>query len=305
MYSALTNLPLCRVQMRFARARLTRLVGHSPRRALCGETPVYVSTERCVDHSGVTVVELLIATTVVAILVGAMAVMATGLRSQQQVSQEYASTSMHGRAVLGRIQRAIGAAYANTDFPGFVVFSEAVGAYTYPDCLVVWRPAARPANPQGLPLWSEVVIFGWNPDQPSELVEVTVPGNNTMVPPLTDGAAWLSQLTVYRAGKGSRRVVLTDRLRVVAANGNPKLLRGAVCFFADLQPSAAEWNAMVSGSRSWSSLSWPLDMYGTSYGVRQHRCAIELQLRGASSNEPDLALPFFGAASLYFTVNRP
>jgi hypothetical protein len=253
----------------------------------------------------VTLIELLIASTVVALLVGALAMMATGLRSQQEVGQQYATATMHARAALGRIQRSIRSAYANAQFPGFVVFSEKVGLYTYPDCLVVWRPGATPANPNGLPLWNEVVIYGWNPAQPNELLEITVPGNTNVVPPLSDAASWRSQLNAFRSGFGSQRVTLTDQLRVAVPAGDSRSKRGVVLFLAEMQPSAAEWDALLAGKRSWNSLSWPLNLYGTSYGVRQNRCAVEIQLRSGAADNAETALAFFTSAALLYTVQPP
>ncbi len=262
----------------------------------------YDSTTRF--RRAVTVVELLVASSVIALILGALAMMATGLRTQQESSQQYAMAMMHARTVLQRIERACRGAYANATFPGFVVFAEQVGSDLYPDVLVVWRPTSRPSDPTGLPLWKELVIFGWNRTAPSELLEITAPNDSTRVPALTDVASWRSRLDSLRAGNGSQRVVLTDQLRVAQPPSAPEQMRGVVRFDPELQPSTQQWEDWKAGRLAWTDLSWPQGLFGTSYGVRQNRCRIELQLREGSSGDPQRTLVFYGSAAIYFTVTN-
>ncbi|GIW92503.1 MAG: hypothetical protein KatS3mg110_0544 [Pirellulaceae bacterium] len=252
---------------------------------------------------GVTLVELLIASTVMALIIGALATMATGLRTQQECSQQYTLAMMHARTALSRIEQNCRAAYANAKFPGFVAFAELVGTDSYPDCLVIWRPQGNPAKPTGLPLWNEVVIYGWNPNKPNELLEIRVPNDSSPVPDLTQVSAWLSRLAALRAGTGSSRVVVTDRLRVAQPRSAPGNLRGVIRFEAVLQPSDTQWTSWKAGQLAWTDMSWPRDLYGLSYGVRQNLCRVELQIRPAGSDDPQSAFVFFGSAYLYYPVS--
>jgi hypothetical protein len=76
-----------------------------------------------------------------------------------------------------------------------------------------------------------------------------------------------------------------------------------------LHPTATEISAMRSGSSSWTSLNWPQNMYGGSFGLRQVWVRSELQLLSEPRNADGTttatttALPFFGSATLYYTLN--
>jgi len=74
------------------------------------------------------------------------------------------------------------------------VVTTQVNTFTYPDTLVVWRPTGTPANPTGLPLYSELVIYCPHPTIPNQFVEMTAPTNTQTVPAATDQAGWQTAL---------------------------------------------------------------------------------------------------------------
>jgi prepilin-type N-terminal cleavage/methylation domain-containing protein len=250
-----------------------------------------------------TMVELLVASVVVAMIVGAMGMMALGVRTNQSVSQNAGMAQQHARVVLNRIRFNISSCTANETFPGFMVFSERLGPYTYPDTLVVWKPSTTAADPDGLPRWDEVIIYAVDPDSPDKFYEITVPGNATTVPALTNLATWQTNLLDARRGKGSTRLLMSDLLHF-AKPASSTIKRGALRFDAQLRPSADEWDSYVGGTLPWSNMNWVQDVYSPDNGLRQNWCRIEMQLRGGD-NSTDNALPFVTSATVYFQVKRP
>jgi len=245
----------------------------------------------------------MIASIVVALIVGAMGMMALGVRTNQSISQNAGMAQQHARVVLNRMNHNVSSCTANAAFPGFVVFSEQIGGYTYPDTLVVWKPTATAADPDGLPRWNEVIIYSPDPDSPANFYEITLPSNPATVPALTDLLTWQTDLLDARRGTGATRLLMTDLLHFAKPSAST-VKHGAVRFDAQLRPSAAEWNAYLASTLAWANMNWVQDIYSPDNGLRQNWCRIEMQLRGGD-NSTDSALPFVGSATVYFQVKRP
>jgi len=250
-----------------------------------------------------TLAEMMIASVVIAMIVGAMGMMALSVRTNQSISQHAGMAQQHARVVLNRMRYNISSCTANASFPGFVVFSEQIGSYTYPDTLVVWRPSSTAVDPNGLPRWNEVIIYAPDPDSPDNFYEITLPSNPATVPALTDLSTWQTNLLDARRGINSTRQLMTDLLHF-ATPASSSIKHGAVRFDAQLRPSAAEWNAYLANTLPWANMNWVQDVYSPDNGLRQNWCRIELQLRGGD-NSKDSALPFVGSATVYFQVKRP
>src|SRR5262245_26602814 len=88
---------------------------------------------RSLGRSAFTLAELLIASLVVTMIVGAMGMLALGVRTNQSISQGAGMAQQHARVVLNRMRSNMSSCMANSSFPGFMVFSEQIGTYTYPD----------------------------------------------------------------------------------------------------------------------------------------------------------------------------
>ena len=73
------------------------------------------------------------------------------------------------------------------------------------------RPDA-PANPTGLPLYSELVIYCPHPTIPNQFVEMTAPTNTQTVPAATDQAGWLAALATLKTNANTKSIVLTTLL---------------------------------------------------------------------------------------------
>jgi prepilin-type N-terminal cleavage/methylation domain-containing protein len=261
---------------------------------------------RAPARRGVSLVEMMVASTVVSLIVLAMATMASGVRTTQRTSRDLGIAVQHARAILERIRQKTIQATANLQFHGLVVFSQQVGSNTFPDTLVVWYPSGAPAAPDGLPLWKEVVIYSPDPSAPQKLLEITLPGDSSSVPPLSDLATWQSRLSAAKNGMASQRLILTDRLRTALPQGVVTGVRGVIRFDAMLRPSDSDWNAYIGGSKNWEDLPWVLDIYSSQNGLRQNWCRIDMQLRqNLDDNSADAALPFLGSVAVYFQVQRP
>jgi len=250
--------------------------------------------------------ELLAASVVMALIAGSLTTLSMAVHGANGYCVGQATAAQHGRVVLQRIEKAVLSAYANEQFPGCVVFSHAVGAYDFPDTLVVWQPSGAPANPTGRPRVSELVVFCPNPQNPAQLLELRMPGNTTTVPALSNTASWTSLLNTIRTNATSR-VELTNRLRTASTNlsgSTTTNLRGVVRFNVLMAPSESQWALYRAGKISWNSLDWPLGMYGSQTGVRTIVCQTELQLQTGDGEGTHASLPFFGSASITAELQR-
>jgi hypothetical protein len=209
-----------------------------------------------------------------------------------------------------RLSRTIGEATATDQYPGAVVVSTTVSGFGYPDMLVVWHPNGAPANPAGPPLLSEVVIYSPDPNNPYQLLEVTLPGNSTSIPlnsASLNTPAWQSQLAGLVAAASSNRVTLTNLVR--AASVDSVHLRAAVRFETEMHPTDSEWAAYQAQTAAWNSLSWAQGVCGSQTGLRQVAVRCELQLlplQAAGTLDPtsQQAIPFLGSSSFCYQLHQ-
>jgi len=260
---------------------------------------------------GLTFIELMLAAAVMGLIVASLGALAVTVQMGNEFTMGQGTGTQHGRVALERIQRAMNEATASVDLPGFVVFSETVGSYDFPDTLVVWRPDGAPANAEGPPLFSELVIFCPAADDPSKLVEITVPTDNRTTPDPGDTSSWAGELAAIKVSNLAEIVTLTDLLRTssVTSDANITQRRGVLRFETEMRPTETEWLLYEDGSTDWEDIAWPQGLYGSTTGVRVSRCNIEFQLMppGTSSGSVDaeqLALPFFGSAAIHYQLAR-
>jgi len=261
-------------------------------------------------RAGLTLLELLIAISIMVIIVGTLSGLAKAVQLSSEYSDGHAAATQHGRVCLERITRVVNEATANESFPGFIVVAEKVNTWRFPDTLVVWHPEGSPVDPEGLPRVNELVMYCPDPTCPSRLLEITIPGDTRTVPPIEDEAAWASGVAAYKASNTAQKVPLTDLLRTcsVPESADP-VQRGAVRFESRLRPSANQWNRYQAGTLAWERLSWVQGIYGSQTGLRQAWLRIELQLMPgatAASNDPggQQAIPFLGSAAVYYEMHR-
>ena len=258
-----------------------------------------------------TLVELTIAMTIMAMVVGTLGGLARTVQQSFEYTQGYGTATQHARVLLDRIAQNVCQATASEEFPGCIVVDEIVDSYRYPDTLVVWRPSGTVADPTDLPRYNELVIYCPDPNIPNQFVEMTAPSDTRTVPPAGDGSAWRTALDALKNNDATEIVVLSDLLRAASTSGaDANSLRGAVRFETRLRPSATDWADYQAGAVAWDNLPWVQGIYGTQTGLRQVWVRTELQLTPSeqwiSSNpEAAWAIPYFGSTALYYELPHP
>jgi len=272
---------------------------------------------------GVTLLELVIAVSIVSMLMLTLVSFATTVEDTAQFTQGYGEATQHARVIRQRIDRTVAAAVANEDYPGIVVLDELVGSWRFPDTLIVWSPESGvAASPSGCPLVSELVVYMPNPDAPNELWELTDRGNTSDALSSADAtlwtttqslAGWQNTVAAMVNSADSTKTVLTDVLRVrstsLSDSSNVSTWRGCVRFESRLLPSWTQWTGYKAATLTWNDLSWAQSIHGSDTGLRQVWLRFEFQLRpertvGATDSAVMPPVPFFGSAALYYEMHR-
>lgn len=262
---------------------------------------------RPVRRGGLTLIELMMVTTILVMMAGAMAALASAVQSGSDFNHDNSVVTQYGRVALERIERAISSATASDKFPGCFVYSEQLGGWSYPDTLIVWYPETPAVDPDGGPMIDELVVFCPNPRAASELLEIRLADATDPAPALDDTDGWQALMAEFKLGNSAHRVRLADVLRTAApVEGDAFPQRGVVRFDVKLRPSAAEWREFKLGTRDWDDLSWVQGIHGSGTGLRQVWCRIELQLQAPRFTDAgaDATTPFFGSGTLYHELHR-
>jgi len=272
---------------------------------------------------GVTILELMMAVAVVAMLMVALAGLSMTIQDGAKFNQGYGEAAQHARVVKARVTRTVNAATATEDYPGAIVVDETVGGWQFPDTLVVWSPeTGNPAAATIGPLVSELVVYMPNPDAPNELWELTERSNTGRALSDTEANDWVtsSTLTGWKttvasmvASPASHKVVLTDLLRIGSTSlineTGEGLWRGCLRFESAMNPARWDWDGYQGGSWPWEEISFAQGIRGSQTGLRQVWVRFEFQLQpGHSSGAGDSAvmppLLFFGSAAIYYEMHR-
>jgi len=262
-------------------------------------------------RKGLTLAELLIATTIMLLIASGVATLASAVHSTNDFCQGYTICGQHARVALSRIERAVQNATASEFFPGCIIVTEPFGSQTLPTTLVVWYPTTTAANPAGLPLISEIVVFSPDPTRPNTLLEIRSPTELLAVPSANDMTSWRTLIDRLKNSTTTTKIMLTDRLRASPASGsysdslNSSDLRSNVRFRRLMAPSDTEWSQYRAGTRTWQTIDWPLDSYRSTSGTRTVVCQTELQfVPGAMASASVTAIPFFGSAAISYELAR-
>jgi hypothetical protein len=253
---------------------------------------------------GLSLTELLIAGTIMAMLAGGMGTLVMTVHSTNDYCRGQAIAAQHARVTLDRIDRAVRLAHTSESFPGCLVVREAVGGHDFPDTLVVWSPTGSPADPNGLPRASELVIYCPDPALPQRLIELRDASNATVCPAATNEVGWATLVDTLKSSATATKVELTDRVRTASTGGGSGDLRACLRFRVLLSPSAADWAAYKGGTLAWKDVTWPLDYYSTQTGMRRVVCQSELQVLPSDASAAQVAVPFFGSATLTYELSR-
>ncbi len=245
-------------------------------------------------------------------MAAAMGALAQTVKIASTYSQGVATTTQHARVSLGRIQQNVSGATANQNFPGAVVFYDTVGGQSLPDTLVVWNPIGTAANPTGLPLYCELIVYCPNPAAPNQLLEVTSPNDTRTVPAITDTTDWATNLAAMKTSTSSTQKLLTDLMRssspAPTAASSATSLAGCVRFATVLHPTATDWTSYQAGTLAWTNMSWAQGICGSTTGLAQCWVRIELQMlpgyTAVSDPTAQQVIPFLGSATFNYQVHQ-
>ena len=260
---------------------------------------------------GLTLAELLIATTIMLMISSGMAMLSMAVHSANDYCRGELDCAQHARVVLARIEQAMAGAVASEPFPACLVVTEQAGAEQLPQALVVWHPPTTALNPTGLPLVGEIVVFTPDPAAPSTLLEIRSPTDTTVVPAVSNTSAWRTLVDQLKTSQTADKIALTNRLRTAPLSGNwnanlsAAQLRGVVRFRCLITPSVSEWTQYRAGTRTWQNITWPLNSVRSTSGTRTVVAQTELQLVGGNmAGATSTAVPFFGSALLSYELAR-
>jgi hypothetical protein len=276
---------------------------------MCSKSRAQLRRPSC--RRGLTLGELLIAATIMLMIAAAAASLAATVHATNSYCQGHVVSAQHARVALSRIELAVVSAKANEQFPGCYIVTEQYGSQQIPSTLVVWSPSGTPANPTGLPLVNEIVIFSPDPNSPGRLLEIRAPTETGACPATTDMASWRTLTDRLKTSLTTTKILLTDRLRTAPLSGGwsdsltASSLRGAVRFRCLIAPSVSDWTQYRAGLKAWQSLNWPLDSYRSTSGTRVVACQTEIQIApGNMASAAQTALPFFGSVLLSYELAR-
>ncbi len=254
-------------------------------------------------RGGFTLAEVLVASAIMAMIVGAMAVMAMGVEQTAKYQFAMEDAHQHARVALERIQNAFNGAAATSTDPPAAVLADVSGAYTFPETLVVWK---ADANADTFPQVNELVVFCANPSDPKQLWEMTN-SSDTRTISMANSAALQTLVAALKANGATKKTVLTSLMRSCTSHdlGAPK---PAVRFDVAMRPSQTEWTQYQATTLAWENLSWAQGIYGTQRGLRQVRLTCELQMLpddGEGATSPDsFTVPFLGSAAMYYEMKK-
>jgi hypothetical protein len=257
-----------------------------------------------------TLIELLIAISIMAMVVGTLGALARGVQEGYTYTEGHGAATQHARVVLERILATVREATTSPEFPGVLVVSEEEGGWEFSDTLVIWHPDGAPADPDGLPRYDELVIYCPGPSLANRLVEMTIPGDTRPVPPPENTSQWEAEIEAIKSGSRRRTVMLTDLLRTGRVEGGAlDSRRGAAQFGVRLRPSQQEWKQYEDGVIDWDDLAWVQGIYGSQTGLRQAWVRVELQLMpgdqaAAADSASTTPVPVLGSAALYYELAR-
>jgi hypothetical protein len=237
--------------------------------------------------------------------------LAYGIGSANDHCRGQNEAAQHARIALERIRRNVIGCKASESFPGCMVASTTVGAYTFPDRLLIWKSDGVTAGATEYPKRRDLVVYTYNPSRPVELLEITTTDATSLTS--SSQTALNAVVDALLASPSSTKTVVTDRLDIAnPTNSTPINLldlladtstRGLLRFRIIMAPTASQWSEYKLGTRSWSNIDWPLDEYGTGTGTRRVSCQTELQMLADDSGEKP-QVPFFGSATRVYQLAK-
>lgn len=255
---------------------------------------------------GVTLTEVMMAMIITSLL----AVVMGGITSAVQAAREHVEgveeSALQAEAAMDRIRYMVShtGIYEIGGQPvtaGIAVVNRAAGAAYLPDALVIWSGgrtggmAAKGLQTE-LPRVNELVLYLPDPDDPSTLVELTIPANSSTIDFRDTGFAATIQTLLISGGLD--KAPMCRNLRTAELNGS--LWGGA--WFEVMQTPIESALAATPGSQEWIDLPWAQGIVSSTSGCRQATVRMELQVRTRSYDVAGIdtaatSIPYFGSAS--------
>lgn len=260
-------------------------------------------------RGGFTLMEMMISVTVLSFSAMVFGGLMLAISSAWDHSTSLEDGRRQAQATLSRIKWMVqqSGTYATTGQSttlGLAVVTTTWGAYPAPTTLCVWSGGTNGGmNALGLqnrlPVASELVVYTQDLTIPSRLVEVTFPGDSTIVD--FNSNSFASTIQTLLASNSRQTVLICDRLHVTTSQTSAPGL-GDLRFELTESPSDSDIASVAVGSQAWNDLSWGQGLVGADRGLRTTNLRIELLLdpdptKPATDNGYSTAIPFFGSVN--------
>ncbi len=287
---------------------------------------------RSAFRTAFTLVELMMAMTITAMLSVVLGGLVMAVQTAREHTEGLEEATVQAQVAIDRIKFMVSqtGVYQVSGQPttlGMAVVSHKwFGVDLLPDVLVVWSggrnggmaAAAGSAStgvPQRLPRIDELLIYTFDPQTPTHLVEIAFPGNSDDID--FRDPRFSTRILSLIASPTAEKTLLCDRIR---QSDLPQSYRyfaryyGAtnyvnIRFELSQTPDDSELQASSPGTPEWYGLGWAQGVVAGDLGMRQATLRMELQIRrdsrpASKTDSSGVSIPFLGSAS-YRYVYRP
>ncbi len=260
---------------------------------------------------GFTLVELVMGMGISSILVFVIGGLVFAVQQANSLSQNLEAVTTQAQASIDRIEFMVSHAGTyrgsnGTIQPGIAIVTRQLAGMEFPEILVIWSGGreggmADAGTLDRLPLVSEMIVYTYDPEDASRLVEIAFPNVDVEVDFTDDDFG-----DRVRAGIHSdlaESILLCDRLSMTDLSQDSSSLTGIghMRFEMETSPSDGDLSGINPGTEAWNNLRWAQGISTSSSGIRQTNVRIELQLSSEPVNHAEtdeiVAIPFFGSVS--------
>ena len=259
---------------------------------------------RAPARSGMTLIELMVAASVMSLVAVVLAGIVTALDTARSHVEGLHEATALGRFAVGRIHDAVNRTGTyrigtNETVPGIAV----VANDDRPEILVLWTGGretslAETSPLARLPRANELVIVTSDPADPRQLIELVVPTATDNVD--FTASTFATRVRQLIGSTSAEKVTLCDRTRVLRWPATESgAVVAAVRFEWEASPSSSQIAATTPGTAEWRALPWAGGVSTSNSGLRQIALRIELQVVNYGAPAADVAtpsLPVFGSA---------